>query len=168
MDLIVAVYENWGIGKNGTQPIVVPEDRKHFRSVTGSASVIVGDRTLRDFPGGRPLRGRRNIVLSIDPDFTCEGAEVAHTPQEVLSLLGEKERVFVIGGASIYRLFLPLCERAYITVIYTSPDCDVWFPSLDKLPNWRLEDIGPLKEHEGLKYTFMTYVNSNVKDNFDD
>ena len=51
MDLIVAVYENWGIGKNGTQPVVVPEDRKHFRRVTGRSTVIVGDRTMADFPG---------------------------------------------------------------------------------------------------------------------
>ena len=161
MDLIVAVYENWGIGKNGTQPIVVPEDRKHFRSVTGHSTVIVGDRTMKDFPGGKPLKNRRNIVLSIIPDFEADGADVAHSFDEAMSLVKEDEETFVIGGASIYRLFLPFCRRAYITMIYVSPDCDVWFPNLDELDNWVVEDDGELREHEGLFYRFMTYKNMN-------
>ncbi len=164
MDLIVAVYENWGIGKNGTQPVVVPEDRKHFRRVTGRSTVIVGDRTMADFPGGKPLKNRRNIVLSIIPDFEAEGAEVAHSFDEAMSLVREDEETFVIGGASIYRLFLPYCRRAYITMIYTSPDCDVWFPNLDELENWRVEDEGELREHEGLFYRFMTYVNTDFEE----
>lgn len=164
MDLIVAVYSHWGIGKNGTQPVVVPEDRRHFRAVTGSSTVIVGDRTVRDFPGSRPLKGRRNIVMSIDPDYTCPGAEVAHSVDEAMSLIREGERVFVIGGASIYRLLLPRCRRAFLTVLYTEPDCDVWFPDLSAMPNWHIEDMSALHEHDGIKYCFVTYVNSEVEE----
>ena len=163
MDLIVAVYSHWGIGKNGTQPVVVPEDRRHFREITGKSTVIVGDRTVKDFPGGRPLRGRRNIIMSIDPDYACEGAEVAHSVDEAMALIGEDERVFVIGGASIYRLLLPKCSRAYLTVLYTEPECDVWFPNLDEMPNWHIEDMGAMHEHEGIKYCFVTYRNSEVE-----
>lgn len=159
MDAIVAIYDHWGIGKNGTQPVVVPEDRRHFREITGHSTVVVGDRTVRDFPGGRPLKNRRNIIMSIDPDYTCEGAEVAGSVDEMLSLIHEDERVFVIGGASIYRLLLPLCERVYITRLYVTPECDVFFPDLDAMENWEIEEEGELKEHEGVPYRFVTYVN---------
>ena len=64
LEAIVAVYSDWGIGANGTQPVVVKADRRHFREVTGGSAVIVGRRTLADFPGGRPLKGRENIVLN--------------------------------------------------------------------------------------------------------
>lgn len=164
MDLIVAVYSHWGIGKNGTQPVVVPEDRRHFRAVTGKSTVIVGDRTVADFPGGRPLKGRRNIIMSIDPDYACEGAEIARSVDEAMGLVAKDERAFVIGGASIYRLLLSKCRRAYLTVLYTEPDCDVWFPNLDELPNWRLEEVSPIHEHEGIKYCFMTYLNGEVEE----
>lgn len=116
---------------------------------------------MKDFPGGKPLKNRRNIVLSIIPDFEAEGADVAHSFDEAMSLVNEGEETFVIGGASIYRLFLPFCRRAYITMIYVSPECDVCFPNLDELDNWVVEDEGELKEYEGIKYRFMTYRNTN-------
>ena len=80
MDLIVAVYDNWGIGRDGTQPIALSADRKFFREITRDCTVILGRRTLEDFPGKRPLPGRENIVLSRSgqpiPGFTlCAGVE---------------------------------------------------------------------------------------------
>jgi len=163
MELIVAVYENWGIGRAGTQPIVIPEDRKHFRSVTGSATVIVSDRTMLDFPGSRPLKGRRNIILSIDPSFTCEGAEVARSIPEAVGMLKPGERAFVIGGASVYRQMLPLCERAYLTKLYCAPECDVFFPDLDAMPNWRVVEQGSVQTSGDIAYRFLTYKNDDVK-----
>ena len=72
MEAIVAVYSDWGIGRNGTQPVVLKADRAHFRNLTAGAAVIVGRRTLGDFPGGKPLKGRYNIVVtsSVEPVST--------------------------------------------------------------------------------------------------
>ena len=77
MDAIVAVYADWGIGAKGTQPLVIPADRRRFRALTMGAAVIVGRRTLDDFPGGRPLPGRENLVLTRQ-NITIEGAQVVH------------------------------------------------------------------------------------------
>lgn len=159
MDVIVAADKNWGIGFNGTQPFVVPEDRAHFRRVTGSGTVIVGRKTLLDFPGGRPLKGRRNIVLTRDPNFTVDGAEVAHSVEEAFSLLADDEQVFVIGGDSIYRQLVPCCDRAYVTRIESDLPADSFFPNLDSLPQWELEVRGEDREFEGTVYHFDTYVN---------
>ena len=79
MDAIVAVYADWGIGAKGTQPLVIPADRRRFRALTMGAAVIVGRRTLDDFPGGRPLPGRENLVLTRQ-NITIEGAQVVHSP----------------------------------------------------------------------------------------
>ena len=84
MDAIVAVYADWGIGAKGTQPLVIPADRRRFRELTMGAAVIVGRRTLEDFPGGKPLPGRENFVLS-RRNITIEGAQVVHSPDEAVA-----------------------------------------------------------------------------------
>ena len=157
MELVVAADKNWGIGFEGTQNLVVPEDRKHFRAVTGHGTVIVGHRTLLDFPGGRPLKNRRNIVLTRDPDLAVEGAEVAHSVEEALELAKNDPEVFVIGGESVYRALFPYCQRAYVTRIDAAPDADAFFPNLEADPAWRLTDPGEAREHEGLKYRFQVW-----------
>ena len=81
MEAIVAVFSDWGIGSEGTQQIVLKADRAHFRELTAGAAVIVGRRTMEDFPGGRPLRGRNNIVVTRQ-NLGIEGAEVAHNTDE--------------------------------------------------------------------------------------
>ena len=84
MDAIVAVYADWGIGAKGTQPLVIPADRRRFRALTMGAAVIVGRRTLDDFPGGRPLPGRENLVLTRQ-NITIDGAQVVHSPAEAVA-----------------------------------------------------------------------------------
>ncbi len=84
MEAIVAVYSDWGIGSGGTQPVVLKADRVHFRELTMGAAVIVGRKTLEDFPGGRPLKGRHNIVVSRQA-ITIEGAELVHSTEEALA-----------------------------------------------------------------------------------
>ena len=108
MDIVVAVDMNWGIGLNGTQTLVIPEDRKYFRELTKNSTVILGRRTLMDFPNAKPLPKRRNIILTTDKDFSVDGGEVAHSVEEAVELCKNDEQVFIIGGASIYRQFLPL------------------------------------------------------------
>ena len=85
MEAIVAVFSDWGIGSEGTQQLVLKADRAHFRELTAGAAVIVGRRTMEDFPGGRPLKGRNNIVVTRQ-NLVIEGAEVAHDTAEALAL----------------------------------------------------------------------------------
>ena len=157
LELVVAADAGWGIGKNGTQTLVIPEDRRHFREVTGRGTVIVGRKTLADFPGGRPLKNRRNIVLTRDGSFTVEGAETAHSVEEALEKCRQDERVFVIGGESVYRALLPYCRRAHVTRIFARAENDAFFPALDTLPGWRLTDRGEERESAGLRYAFQTW-----------
>ena len=157
LELVVAADADWGIGKNGTQTLVIPEDRRHFREVTGRGTVIVGRKTLADFPGGRPLKNRRNIVLTRDGSFTVEGAETAHSVEEALEKCRQDERVFVIGGESVYRALLPYCRRAHVTRIFARAENDAFFPALDTLPGWRLTDRGEERESAGLRYAFQTW-----------
>lgn len=156
MEIVVAVYSDWGIGCDGTQPLVIPADRKHFREITGSDTVIVGRRTLADFPGGRPLKGRENIILSAS-GAQVEGAVTVLSADEAAELAKTRERVFVIGGASVYRALLPLCHTAHVTKIDAAPKSDVFFENLDASPEWEETDSSPEYEHEGVKYRFVTY-----------
>ena len=156
MNAVVAVYSDWGIGCGGTQPLVVKADRKHFREVTGSGAVIVGRKTLADFPGGKPLKGRRNIVLTRQT-LEIPGAETAADVSEACAkTLGEAE-VFVIGGESVYRAMLPHLTRVFVTKIDAKPVSDVFFPNLDADESWQITERSGLLEEDGLQYEFLTY-----------
>ena len=156
MELIVAVYEDWGIGKDGTQPIALSADRKFFRETTRGAMVIVGRRTIEDFPGKKPLPGRVNVALSRTaqeiPGFTvCTG------PEEAAALAKTAERAMVIGGGSIYRQMLPLCDTAYVTKVHCVPESDTFFPNLDADPQWELREVLQSGEENGVAYEMCLY-----------
>ena len=136
MEAIVAVFSDWGIGSEGTQQLVLKADRAHFRALTAGAAVIVGRRTLADFPGGRPLKGRQNIVVTRQ-NLEIEGAEVAHSTEEALALAAKYPRTLVIGGASVYRQFLPWVDTVHLTQIDRAPASDSFFENLDASPEWR-------------------------------
>ena len=159
MELIVAVYEDWGIGAGGTQPVALSADRKFFRETTRGAMVIAGRRTVEDFPGKKPLPGRVNVLLSRSggefPGFT-----VCATAQEALKLAETAERAMVIGGGSIYRQFLPYCDRAYVTKVHARPESDTFFPDLDRDPQWTLEQILQSGEENGIQYEMCLYKNT--------
>ena len=158
MDLVVAVDLNWGIGLDGTQTVVIPEDRKYFRELTRGSTVILGRRTLLDFPGAKPLPKRRNIILTSDLNFTVEGGEVAHSVKEAVEMTKDDPKVFVIGGASVYRQFLPLCKYAYVTKLYVDAEADRHLRNLDMDPNWRLCEPEERKISEnGIEYAFLKY-----------
>ncbi len=156
MEAIVAVYSDWGIGCCGTQPVVVSEDRKHFRNVTAGAAVIVGRKTLADFPGGKPLKNRTNIVIT-SQDIEIEGAIVVHSVEEALEEAAKTERCLCIGGESVYRQFMPYINKVYVTMVCAKPDCDAYFPNLDADTAWQITDPGEEKDENGLKYRFMVY-----------
>ena len=156
MEAVVAVYSDWGIGAGGTQPVVVRADRKHFRAVTGDAAVIVGRRTLADFPGGRPLPGRHNIVLTRQA-LEIPGAEVVHSPEEAVAAAKERGRCFVIGGASVYAQLYPWLTRVYVTKIDALPVSDSFFPDLDAAGDWTVTEDGPWQDENGVRFRFLTY-----------
>ena len=155
MEAIVAVNADWGIGRDGTQSVVLKADRAHFRELTAGAAVIVGRRTLEDFPGGRPLKGRHNIVITRQA-IEIEGAEVVHSTEEALAAAARWPRCLVIGGASVYRQFFPYLDTVHITKIDLAPESDSYFPNLDELADWRCE-AGDWQEEDGLRYCFCTY-----------
>ena len=157
MEAIVAVFSDWGIGSEGTQQLVLKADRAHFRELTAGAAVIVGRRTMEDFPGGRPLKGRNNIVVTRQ-NLVIEGAEVAHDTAEALALAEKYPRTLVIGGASIYRQFLPYVDTVHITKIDRAPASDSFFENLDASPDWSLNEQGPWQEEDGVRYCFATYT----------
>ena len=156
MEAIVAVYSDWGIGDGGTQPVVLKADRRHFRSLTDGSAVIVGRKTLADFPGGKPLANRFNIVVSRQ-GINVDGALVVHSTGEALDAAEDFEQCFVIGGASVYMQFFNYLERVYVTKIDTEPQSDSFFPNLDRNPEWECVSQEPWEEEDGIRYCFCTY-----------
>ena len=156
MELIVAVYDDWGIGAEGTQPITLSADRKFFRETTRGAMVIVGRRTVADFPGQKPLPGRENVILTRKggevPGFT-----VCASVEDAVKLASSAERAMVIGGGSIYQQLLPFCDTAYITKVHTTPVSDTFFPNLDSDPAWNLTRVLQQGEENGISYEMCLY-----------
>lgn len=154
---IAAVSENWGIGKNNDLLFNIPEDKKFFRRTTLGHTVVMGRKTLQSLPNGKPFKDRNNIILSRDASFTCEGAEICESIEEVLELIKDKEKVFIVGGGEIYRDMLPYCDNAIITKVDAKPDADVFFPDLDSDPSWLLMNTSADNEFEGLVFRYCIY-----------
>ena len=157
MDAIVAVYADWGIGCEGGQPIALSADRKFFRRYTAGSTVIVGRKTVGSFPGQQPLPKRRNILLSRQ-ELQMAGFETAHSPEEAAAMCAADEKVFVIGGGTVYRQMLPMCDRAIITKVHTTAPCDTWFPNLDESPEWEMTEIIEQGEENCIGYEMCIYV----------
>ena len=157
MDLIVAVYDDWGIGKDGTQPVALSTDRKFFRETTRGAMVIVGRRTIDDFPCKKPLPGRVNVALT-RADAEIPGFTLCHSPEAAAEMAKDAEKAFVIGGGTIYRQMLPLCDRAYVTKVHVTPESDTFFPNLDEDPNWELAEVLQSGEEDGISYEMCLYI----------
>jgi len=156
MELIVAVYDDWGIGKDGTQPVALSADRKFFRETTRGAMVIVGRRTIEDFPDQKPLPGRVNIALTRNQS-EIPGFTVCNSPEAAAELTKTAQRAMVIGGGSIYRQMLPLCDTAYVTKVHCTPESDTFFPNLDADPEWYLESVLQSGEENGTSYEMCRY-----------
>lgn len=126
--LVAAVAENGVIGQGGVMPWHLPADLAHFKRVTWGHPILMGRRTFEAI--GRALPGRRNIVLTRDPDFSAPGIETAASLERALERIGEATQVMVIGGAELYRIALPLAQRIYLTRIHARPEGDTFFPDL--------------------------------------
>ena len=159
MNAIVAADRNWAIGRESSLLFPLPGDMKRFRALTSGGTVIMGRKTLDSFPGGRPLSGRRNIVITRDPGFNRDSCEVVHSPAAALTLAGKDPYVWLIGGGSIYAALLACCHRVCVTRVDAAvPDADVFFPDLDALPEWTVERTSEPITENGFTYRFVDYI----------
>lgn len=157
---VVAVDKNWGIGNDGKLLFYISEDLKNFRALTTGKTVILGRKTLATFPNGAPLKNRRNVILSRDESYSVEGADVARSVEEAVELLKneDSDNIVVIGGESIYKQMLPLCNTAIVTKIDAEAEkSDKFFPNLDEDEEWYLAEESEVKEENGIKFKFCTY-----------
>lgn len=159
MNLVVAVDENWAIGNKNQLLVRIPNDHKMFRELTTGKVVVLGRKTLETFPQGLPLKNRTNIILSTDPNYQVKDAIVAHSIEELLTVLKDydDEDVFIIGGDSIYKQMLPYCKVAHVTKIDHAYEADRYFPNLDKDPEWEITADSDEQYYFDLTYTFLKY-----------
>jgi dihydrofolate reductase len=156
VSLVVAKGQNGVIGANGRLPWPhLAEDMRRFFQLTVGKPVIMGRRTYESLPNEkRPLRNRINIVLTTNRECVAPGCILAHSVDEALAAAGDAAEVMVIGGATVFRLFLPLADRIYLTSIQRPFDGDTFFPECDGLA-WNTE-ITHLVISEACSYYFAT------------
>ena len=164
MKIIVAVDENWGIGKGNDLLFSIPEDMKFFRTQTTGKVIIVGRKTLQSFPGGKPLKNRTNIVLFPGGEKR-EDCIIVESLDELFSEIKKypSDDVFVIGGAMFYKTMLPYCSEVYVTKVDADGEAEVFYENLDNLDNWSCVYESEKIETNGFEIRFTTYKNSNVK-----
>ena len=159
MNIIVAVDENWAIGYRGDLLVRIPADHKMFRNETIGKVVVLGRKTMDTFPGGLPLAGRTNIVLTRNPEYQVKDAIVVHSVEELLAELKnyDTKDVYVIGGDSVYSQLLPYCHTAHVTKIDRSYEADTYFPNLDASGEWEITAESDEQSYFDTTYHFLKY-----------
>lgn len=157
LSIIVAVAQNMAIGRDNDLIWHISEDLKRFKRLTSGHTVVMGRRTWESLPK-RPLPKRRNIVLTHDEAFESEGAERAGSVAKVMRMTEGEDEVFVIGGAAVYRAFLPFVTRLYVTWVWNDFDGDVFFPVIDRSVFKEVSVSERFHDEEsGLYYSFAEY-----------
>lgn len=169
MNLIAAVDAGWGIGYQNDLLVKIPQDLKYFKEKTLGKTVIMGRATFDSLPNRKPLKDRKNIVLTTRHDFEPEGVKVFHNLAEFFESLKGKntEDIFVIGGADIYRQLLPFCSYAFITKIQNTYPADKFLVNLDSLTEWEKIYESPYYQftdhtQKTVNFSFITYKNQHV------
>lgn len=157
ISIIVAVSEDWGIGKDNELLWHISEDLKRFKQLTTGKTVIMGKKTWESLPR-RPLPGRKNIVLTDIPNEIIDGSETVYSIENALSKCSKDEEAFVIGGGSIYRQFMPIADRLYITYVHMKAPADIYFPEIDS-KKWKIvkKEHFPASETNTIPYTYTIY-----------
>ena len=158
VSIIVAIAENYAIGKKGDLLCHLPADLKHFKEITSGKTVLMGERTFYSLPK-HPLPNRRNIVLTDVQGKTFEGAEAVYSLEELCAKVQGEEEAFVIGGGMVYRQMMPIADKLYITHIHHSwEDADTFFPEI-KETEWKLisSEEHQADEKNPYDFTFCTY-----------
>lgn len=162
ISIIVAIAENYAIGKQGGLLCHLPADLQHFKQITSSHTVIMGERTYLSLPK-HPLPNRKNIVISDNPQFNDSQAVVVRSIPEAMQHVAQDEEAFIIGGGTIYRQFMPIADKLYITHIHHSwEDADTFFPVIE--PDvWRTvsEEHREADEKNPYPLTYAEYIRSN-------
>ncbi|MEL0646585.1 type 3 dihydrofolate reductase [Pseudoalteromonas agarivorans] len=138
ISMIAAMANNRVIGLDNKMPWHLPADLQHFKKVTTGKPVIMGRKTFESI--GRPLPGRRNIIITRNNDYSAPGIETVTTPEAALNLVSDVEEVMIIGGGNIYQQFLEKAERLYLTFIDLDVKGDTQFPDYNKVANWNVEE----------------------------
>ena len=157
ISIIVAVSEDWGIGKDNELLWHISEDLKRFKKLTSGNAVIMGKKTWESLPR-RPLPGRKNIVLTDDPNESIENSVTAYSIDDALDKCGPAEEIFIIGGGSIYRQFMPIADRLFITHVHKKAPADIYFPEIDR-SIWEIIEKEEFKtdENNSIPYTYTIY-----------
>ncbi|MBQ2980837.1 MAG: dihydrofolate reductase [Lachnospiraceae bacterium] len=160
MNLIAAVDNKWGIGYKNKLLISIPDDMKCFKEITMGKVCVMGRKTLESLPGGRPLSGRVNIVLTGDTTYKKSDVIVVNSVEAALEKLKEYDTndVFIIGGESIYEQFMPYIDTAYITYIDYAYQADKHLTNLDKLSQWKMVKESEEQTYFDVEYYYRKYT----------
>ncbi|WP_405602396.1 MULTISPECIES: type 3 dihydrofolate reductase [unclassified Pseudoalteromonas] len=156
ISMIAAMANNRVIGLENKMPWHLPADLQHFKRITTGKPVIMGRKTFESI--GRPLPGRRNIIITRNSKYCAEGIEIVTTPEAALDLVGDVEEVMIIGGGNIYQQFLEHADRLYLTFIDLDIKGDTQFPDYQKVANWEIkeEESKQADEKNKSSYKFVT------------
>jgi dihydrofolate reductase len=155
LSLIAAVARNGAIGRRNALLVHLSDDLKRFKRVTLGSPIVMGRKTWESI--GRPLPGRRNIVVTRNAAWRADGAEPAASLQAALELAAPAPKLFVIGGAELYTVALPLADELVLTELDADFDADAWFPAWDRAA-FTASDAEHHVSAEGLPYRFVTYT----------
>lgn len=158
ISIIASVGKNNELGSDGNLLWHLPDDLKNFKNVTSGHTIVMGKKTYESI--GRPLPDRKNIILTRDVDYEADGCIVAHSPEEILKFVNDEDEIFIIGGGEIYKLFLPLANRLYLTEVDGEKEADTYFPSFNK-NDWRL--INSVRHDIDEKHDYSFNINTYEK-----
>jgi len=155
LSIIAAMDRNRLIGNNNQLPWHLPADLQFFKRTTLGKPILMGRKTFDSI--GRPLPGRRNVIISRNPNYQAAGCDVVHSIEEALKLVKESEEVMLIGGATLYEQALPRAQRLYLTLIDAEFTGDAWFPDYPQLGNWHevSREKQQADEKNRMDYTFV-------------
>ena len=162
MNAIVAISKNRGIGLDNELLFHIPGDLKFFKEMTVGKTVVMGRKTLESLPGGKPLPKRTTVVLSRN-GIDTEGVTVAQSIEELFEILDKDSNdVLICGGEQIYSLLLPYCKKAYVTIVEKEAEANKFFPDIFSDSCWELSEKSEPMEHNGISYTFNTFINKGI------
>ncbi len=161
ISMIAALAENRVIGNKNTIPWHMPADFKYFKETTLGKTIVMGLNTFNSI-GGKPLPGRKHIILTNDPSFIApESCVAAHSIEEVVNMIKDIPEAMICGGASVYKQFLPLAQRLYLTYIHANPEGDTYFPEVN-MQDWKETKRTDFKADEKNKYDYSFVILEKV------
>jgi dihydrofolate reductase len=160
ISIIASIGKNNELGNNNKLLWHLPDDLKNFKETTSGHTIVMGKKTFESI--GKPLPNRKNIILTRDKNYKVDGCTVAHSIDEILDLTKNDKEIFIIGGGEIYKLFLPIADKLYLTEVDTTLEADTFFPKFDK-GNWKLLNSLPHGKDEKHNYSFKMCIYEKSK-----